>query len=169
MKNNYFNLLILSLFIWGFSSCASSENTVEILEEAKKVKEDTPKVSNGWIQIGSQKFEMVFTCYKTQLGEVAALGNGEDPQTGEVTEALIQAFIGKPYVVLLKNGSTMFEASLNKPLDLSVNGLEITAGAISWEKNLDLDTTYGEVAGFGSLFVYCGQFESDVLEERFSN
>ncbi|HAQ04980.1 MAG TPA: hypothetical protein DCQ88_09230, partial [Acidimicrobiaceae bacterium] len=115
MKNNYFNLLILSLFIWGFSSCASSENTVEISEEAKKVKEDTPKVSNGWIQIGSQKFEMVFTCYKTQLGEVAALGNGEDPQTGEVTEALIQAFIGKPYVVLLKNGSTMFEASLNKP------------------------------------------------------
>ena len=150
MKNNYFNLLILSLFIWGFSSCASSENTVEISEEAKKVKEDTPKVSNGWIQIGSQKFEMVFTCYKTQLGEVAALGNGEDPQTGGVTEALIQAFIGKPYVVLLKNGSTMFEASLNKPLDLSVNGLEITAGAISWEKNLDLDTTYGEAAGLGS-------------------
>ena len=66
VKNNYLRLLIVLFLIWVFSSCASSENTVEKLEENQKVKEETPEVSNGWIQIGSQKFEMVFTCYKTK-------------------------------------------------------------------------------------------------------
>lgn len=169
VKNNYLRLLIALFLIWVFSSCASSENTVEKLEQNQKVKEETPEVSNGWIQIGSQKFEMVFTCYKTKLGEVAAIGNGEDNKTGENIEALIQAFEGKPYVGLLKNGSTIFEASLNETLDLSVDDFEITAGAISWQKNLDLETGYSEVAGFGSLFVKCEKFESDLLEEKFSN
>ena len=77
VKNNYLRLLIALFLIWVFSSCASSENTVEKLEENQKVKEETPEVFNGWIQIGSQKFEMVFTCYKTKLGEVAAIGNGD--------------------------------------------------------------------------------------------
>ena len=169
VKNNYFQLFILPLLIWVFSSCASSENTVEMLEETKQVEEENTKVFNGWVQIGNQKFEMAFTCYETKLGETTAIGNGEDPKTRESAEALVQVFTGKPYVGLLKNGSTMFEASLNEPLDLSINGFEITAGAISWQKNLDLETTYGEFAGFGSLFIDCKQFESDLLEEKFSN
>ena len=169
VKNNYLRLLILFFLIWIFSSCASSKITVEKLEETQKVKEENLEASNGWIQIGSQKFEMTFTCYKTKLGEVAAIGNREDTKTGESTEALIQAFAGKPYVGLLKNGSTIFEASLNETLDLSVDDFEITAGAISWQKNLDLETGYSEVAGFGSLFVKCEKFESDLLEEKFSN
>ena len=168
VKNNYFQLFILPLLIWGFSSCASSENTVEMLEETQQFEEENTKVFNGWVQIGSQKFEMAFTCYKTKLGEVAAIGHGEDFKTKESAEVLIQAFIGKPYVGLLKNGSTIFEASLNEPLDLSVNDFEITAGAISWQKNLDLETKYGEFVGFGSLFVNCKQFEKDLLEEKFS-
>ena len=63
----------------------------------------------------------------------------------------------------------MFEASLNETLDLLVDNFEITAGAISWQKNLDLETGYSEVAGFGSLSVNCEKFESDLLEEKFSN
>jgi len=169
VKNNYVYLLVLPLLIWTFSSCTRSENVVKTLEETEEFIEESPKLSNGWIQIGSKNVEMTFTCYETQLGEVEAIGNGEDPETGESTEALIQAFIGKPYVGLLKDGSTMFEASLNEPLDISVNGFEITAGAISWQKNLDLQTAYGEAAGFGSLFVECEKFESDPLEEKFSN
>ena len=125
VKNNYVHLLVLPLLIWTFSSCARSENVVKTVEETEEFKEESPKSSNGWIQIGSKNVEMTFTCYETQLGEVAAIGNGEDPETGESTEALIQAFIGKPYVGLLKNGSTMFEASLNEPLDISVNGFDL--------------------------------------------
>ena len=168
VKNNY-KLFILPLFIWAFSSCSSSENTVEILEETQQFEVENTKVSNGWVQIGNQKFEMTFTCYKTKLGETAAMGYGQDSKTKESAEVLIQAFTGKPYVGLLKNGSTIFEASLSEPLDLSVNDFEITAGAISWEKNLDLETKYGEFAGFGSLFVDCKQFENDLLEEKFNN
>ena len=168
VKNNYIQLFILPLLIWAFSSCSSSENTVEILEETQQFEVENIKVSNGWVQIGNQKFEMAFTCYKTKLGEVAAIGRGEDSKTKESAEVLIQAFTGKPYVGLLKNGSTIFEASLNEPLDLSVNDFEITAGAISWQKNLDLETKYGEFVGFGSLFVNCKQFENDLLEEKFS-
>jgi hypothetical protein len=168
VKNNYIQLFILPLFIWAFSSCSSSENTVEVLEETQQFEVENTKVSNGWVQIGNQKFEMAFTCYKTKLGEVAAIGYGEDSKTKESAEVLIQAFTGRPYVGLLKNGSTIFEASLNEPLDLSVNDFEITAGAISWQKNLDLETKYGEFVGFGSLFVNCKQFENDLLEEKFS-
>jgi len=168
VKNNYIQLFTLPLLIWAFSSCSSSENTIEILEETQQFEVENTKVSNGWVQIGNQKFEMAFTCYKTKLGEVAAIGHGEDAKTKESAEVLIQAFTGRPYVGLLKNGSTIFEASLNEPLDLSVNDFEITAGAISWQKNLDLETKYGEFVGFGSLFVNCKQFEKDLLEEKFS-
>jgi len=168
VKNNYIQLFTLPLLIWAFSSCSSSENTIEILEETQQFEVENTKVSNGWVQIGNQKFEMAFTCYKTKLGEVAAIGHGEDAKKKESAEVLIQAFTGRPYVGLLKNGSTIFEASLNEPLDLSVNDFEITAGAISWQKNLDLETKYGEFVGFGSLFVNCKQFEKDLLEEKFS-
>jgi len=169
MKSNCVRIFLLPLAVWAFSSCASSENTVAVSEETQQFEEDTIKVSNGWVQIGNQKFEMTFTCYKTKLGETAAMGYGQDLKTNESAEVLIQAFTGKPYVGLLKNGSTIFEASLSEPLDLSVNDFEITAGAISWEKNLDLETKYGEFAGFGSLFVDCKQFENDLLEEKFNN
>ena len=85
VKNNY-KLFILPLFIWAFSSCSSSENTVEILEETQQFEVENTKVSNGWVQIGNQKFEMAFTCYKTKLGEVAAIGYGEDSKTKESAE-----------------------------------------------------------------------------------
>ncbi len=67
VKNNYIQLFILPLLIWAFSSCSSSENAVEILEETQQFEEENTKVSNGWVQIGNQKFEMAFTCYKTKL------------------------------------------------------------------------------------------------------
>ena len=61
VKNNYFQLFILPLLIWVFSSCASSENTVEMLEETHQIEEENTKVINGWVQIGNQKFDMAFT------------------------------------------------------------------------------------------------------------
>ena len=69
---------------------------------------------------------------------------------------------------MLKNLSIIMEASVTGSLDLSVNVFEITAGAIRWQKNLELESKYGEFVGFGSLFVNCKQFENDLLEEKFS-
>ena len=51
VKNNYFQLFVLPLLIWVFSSCASSENTVEMLEETQQFEEENTKVINGWVQI----------------------------------------------------------------------------------------------------------------------
>ena len=102
VKNNYFQLFILPLLIWVFSSCATSENTVEILEETQQVEEENIKVFNGWIQIGNQKFDMEFACYENKLGETTAIGNGENLKTRESAEALVQVFTGKPYVGLLR-------------------------------------------------------------------
>ena len=169
MRKFFSFVFFLPLILWVCLSCAKSEEKVETFIEINKLEEERLESPNGWIQIGPETFELVFKCYKNQLGEAAAIGTGEDPDTGESVEALIQGFTGRPYVGLLKNGLTMFEASLNEPLDLSINGFEITAGAISWQKNLDLETTYGDFAGFGSLFIDCKQFESDLLEEKFGN
>ena len=37
---------------------------------------------------------------------------------------------------------------------------KITAGAIRWQKGLDLETGEGESAGFGALFVDCLTYQS---------
>ena len=67
------------------------------------------------------------------------------------------------------NGSTMFESSLNETLDISVDGYEIKSDVITWQKDIDLQSAYGESVGFGSLFVQCEKFEADLLEEKMNN
>ena len=166
MRKFYSLVFFLPLIFWVFSSCAKSEEKVETLIEINKLEEERLESPNGWIQIGPETFELVFKCYKNQLGEAAAIGTGEDPDTGESVEALIQGFTGRPYVGLLKNGLTMFEASLKERLDISLDDLEIKSGPISWQKNIDLESSYGESAGYGSFFIKCEQFEKDLLEEK---
>jgi len=172
VRKKYFYLFILPLMFWPFFSCASSENMIETTTQTTQTTQ--PKVEksefpNGWIQIGTDTFRLVFKCYKNQLGEPVAIGTTTDSSTGESVEALIQVFEGKPYVGVLKNGSTMFESSLNETLDISVDGYEIKSDVITWQKDIDLQSAYGESVGFGSLFVQCEKFEADLLEEKMNN
>jgi hypothetical protein len=124
-----------------------------------------PEVAtNGWIQIGDLTLDLEFSCYSPGAGDVAAIGVGRHPDGGQPVEALIQGFLGQPYVGLTIGGSVRYEASLDGPLEVFVHDGTISAGAIEWVRGLDLDSGVGERLGYGAVFVSCGEYVHDLPE-----
>jgi hypothetical protein len=97
-------------------------------------------------------------------GDVAAIGVGEHPDSGEWIEALIQGFLGQPYVGLRVGASTRYEAALDEPLNVYVRDDTISVGAIRWERDLDLASGVGEPAGYGTVLVACTDYEAELPE-----
>ncbi|MEC9000650.1 MAG: hypothetical protein VYC56_10300 [Actinomycetota bacterium] len=120
--------------------------------------------TNGWVQVGDRSFDLSFTCYSPGAGDVAALGVGEHPESGQHVEALIQGFLGQPYVGLTIGGSVRYEASLDGPLEVFAHDGTISAGAIEWVRGLDLDSGVGERIGYGAVFVSCEEYVHDLPE-----
>ena len=121
-------------------------------------------VTNGWVQVGDQSFDMEFICYSPGAGDVTAIGVGRHPDSGQPVEALIQGFLGQPYVGLTIAGSVRYEASLDAPLEVFVHDGTISAGAIEGMRGLDLDSGVGERIGYGAVFVSCGEYVHDLPE-----
>ena len=92
------------------------------------------------------------------------LGVGEHPESGQHVEALIQGFLGQPYVGLTIGGSVRYEASLDGPLEVFAHDGTISAGAIEWVRGLDLDSGGGERIGYGAVFVSCEEYVHDLPE-----
>jgi hypothetical protein len=120
--------------------------------------------TNGWIQVGDLTLDLEFSCYSPGAGDVAAIGVGRHPDGGQPVEALIQGFLGQPYVGLTIVGSVRYEASLDGPLEVFVHDGTISAGAIEWVRGLDLDSGVGERLGYGAVFVSCGEYIHDLPE-----
>lgn len=147
-------------------SCGgSADDAVEIVDTAGT---SVPMVltvpTNGWVQVGTETFDLVFTCYAAGDGDVAAIGVGEDSSTGERVEALIQGFLGQPYLGVTVGSSIRYEASLEEPLEVYVHDDTISAGAVRWERNMDLESGGGVVVGYGAVFVECASYESRLPE-----
>ena len=115
---------------------------------------------NGWIQVGGLTLDLAFTCFAPGAGDVVAVGVGEHPVSGEEVKALVQGFLGRPYVGVMVGDQVMFEAALDDPLDVYLHDDKITAGAVRWQKGLDLESGQGESSGFGAIFVDCPGYES---------
>ena len=119
-----------------------------------------PVPDNGWIQVGGLTLDLAFTCFAPGAGDVVAGGVGEHPVSGQEVTALVQGFLGRPYVGVMVGDELMFEAALDDPLEVYVHDNKITAGAVRWQKGLDLESGQGEQAGFGAVFVDCPGYES---------
>ena len=119
-----------------------------------------PVPDNGWIQVGGLTLDLAFTCFAPGAGDVVAVGVGEHPVSGQEVKALVQGFLGRPYVGVMVGDEVMFEAALDDPLDVYLHDDKITAGAVRWQKGLDLESGQGEQAGFGAVFVDCPGYES---------
>ena len=119
-----------------------------------------PVPDNGWIQVGGLTLDLAFTCFAPGAGDVVAVGVGEHPVSGREVMALVQGFLGRPYVGVIVGGEVMFEAALDDPLEVYVHDNKITAGAVRWQEGLDLESGRGEPAGFGAVFVDCSGYES---------
>ena len=120
--------------------------------------------TNGWVQVGDRSFDLAFTCYSPGAGDVAAIGVGEHPESGQHVEALVQGFLGQPYVGLTIGGSVRYEASLDGPLDVFAHDGTISAGAIEWVRGLDLESGVAERIGYGAVFVSCAEYVHDLPE-----
>jgi len=143
---------------------SATEPTVDRSEVVTSTTTIPQMVTNGWVQVGDQSFDMEFTCYSPGPGDVAAIGVGRHPDSGQPVEALIQGFLGQPYVGLTIGGSVRYEASLDAPLEVFVHDGTISAGAIEWMRGLDLDSGVGERIGYGAVFVSCGEYVHDLPE-----
>ena len=121
-------------------------------------------VTNGWVQVGELTFDLAFTCYAPGPGDVVAIGVGEHPESGQHVEALIQGFLGQPYVGVTVGGSVRYEATLDGPLEVFVHDGTISAGAIEWTRGLDLGSGLGERVGYGAVFVSCEDYVHDLPE-----
>ena len=119
-----------------------------------------PVSDNGWIQVGGLTLDLAFTCFAPGAGDVVAVGVGVHPVSGLDVKALVQGFLGRPYVGVMVGGEVMFEAALDDPLEVYVLDNKITAGAVRWQEGLDLESGQGEPAGFGAVFVDCPGYES---------
>ena len=119
-----------------------------------------PVPDNGWVQVGGLTLDLAFTCFAPGAGDVVAVGVGVHPVSGLDVKALVQGFLGRPYVGVMVGGDVMFEAALDDPLEVYVHDNKITAGAVRWQEGLDLESGQGEPAGFGAVFVDCPGYES---------
>jgi len=119
-----------------------------------------PVPDNGWVQVGGLTLDLAFTCFAPGAGDVVAVGVGVHPVSGLDVKALVQGFLGRPYVGVMVGGEVMFEAALDDPLEVYVHDNKITAGAVRWQEGLDLESGRGEPAGFGAVFVDCPGYES---------
>ena len=137
---------------------------VTVESSTTAVVSETEVPTNGWIQVGDRSFDLAFTCYSPGAGDVTAIGVGEHPESGQQVEALIQGFLGQPYVGLTIGGSVRYEASLDGPLEVFVHDGTISAGAIEWIRGLDLESGVGERIGYGAVFVSCGEYLHDLPE-----
>lgn len=120
--------------------------------------------TNGWVQVGDQTFDLFFTCYSPGAGDVAAIGVGEAASSGQHVEALIQGFLGQPYVGVTVGESILYESMLEGSLEVFVHDGTISAGAIEWTRGLDLESGRGERVGYGAVFVSCAEYIHDLPE-----
>ena len=166
-------VLSVALLLAAVSCGTGGQETTEtlqpeaILSTSTSVTTTPPVVTgptNGWVQVGGQTFNLLFTCYAPTAGDVAAIGVGEHPDSGEWIEALIQGFLGQPYVGLRVGASTRYEAALDEPLNVYVRDDTISVGAIRWERDLDLASGVGEPAGYGTVLVACTDYEAELPE-----
>lgn len=140
------------------------EPTTTTVEPEPEPEPDPGVVTNGWVQVGYQTFDLAFTCYAPGPGDVVAIGVGGHPDSGQHIEALIQGFLGQPYVGVTVGGSVLYEATLDGPLEVFVHDGTISAGAIEWTRGLDLESGLGERVGYGAVFVSCEEYEHDLPE-----
>jgi hypothetical protein len=161
-------LVLLVVALLAVSCAGSADESDDAVEEATTTTMTATTVTtvptNGWVQVGTETFDLVFTCYAAGAGDVAAIGVGENAGTGEQVEALVQGFLGQPYLGVTVGSSIRYEASLEEPLEVYVHDDTISAGAVRWERDLDLESGGGDVVGYGAVFVECASYEKRLPE-----
>lgn len=120
-------------------------------------------VSVGHVTIGSTQYDFAFECWAAGAGDILALGVGEDPDSDEPTQVIVQAFFGQPYVSVLVGEDRILELAIDKPADLFVQSDTIRGSALRFV-DAEGSAGVGESVGLGSVTVECDSFAPGLPE-----
>ena len=121
-----------------------------------------PPRSEGTVEIGDTRYRFTVGCQELGAGEVIVVGTGEDRGSGAAVELYLQAFLGDPYIGVRLADGTLFEPSLDSPLDLYVQEDVIRASAIRFVRDLDLETGTATEVGFGAVEIHCYEYTNEL-------
>lgn len=110
--------------------------------------------STGHITIESVRYEFAFECYAAGAGDILALGVGDAPETGDPTQAIVQAFLGQTYVAILIGDAQVLELAIDRPARLFVQGEMIRGSALRFVDSVG-SAGVGEEIGLGTVSVSC--------------
>ena len=119
--------------------------------------------SEGTITIGAIDYGFAFECYAAGAGDILALGIGSDPETGEETQAIVQAFLGQAYVAVLQGSDRVQELAVDQPAELFVQGEAIRGSALRFVDSAGTPGV-GEELGLGAVSVDCNGFAPGLPE-----
>jgi len=124
--------------------------------------------SEGHITIGATRYDFAFECFAAGAGDILALGIGDDPETGEPTQVVVQAFLGQPFVAVLIGESRVLELGIEDPAELFVQGDMIRGSALRFVDAAG-SAGVGEAIGLGTVTVACQGFAPGLPEDYIIN
>ena len=124
----------------------------------------TLPASVGIVEVAGSRHEIEATCYAPGAGEVLAIG-ATTTDDGRI-EVYLQAFPGAPYLGISVIGdgtdTVVYEAAIDRPLDIAYDADILRVDDIALVTDLDLDTGEGIGAGTGSVVVECRAYETEL-------
>jgi hypothetical protein len=120
----------------------------------------TPSV--GIVEVAGESHEIEATCYAPGAGEVLAVGVAAT-DAGRI-EVYLQAFLGAPYlgISVMGDDTVVYEAAIDRPLDISYEGDVLRVDDIALVTDLDLESGTSVDAGVGSVVVECRAYEAEL-------
>lgn len=144
------------------TTTVSPTTTLDVVTTIRRVPA-SELTSEGFITVGEDQYNFSFECYAAGAGDILALGVGVDPETSETTQAIVQAFLGQPYVAVFVGDRAIRELAIDQPAELFVQGDNIVGSALRF---VDVVETagVGEELGLGSVSVGCASFAPGLPE-----
>lgn len=112
--------------------------------------------SPGTITIDGRDLEFAFECYSEGAGDVLAIGVGTSEGRATSAQAIVQAFVGSPYVAVLE-GDVVYELAIDRPAELFVQNSVIQGSALRFVEAAG-SPGQGADAVLGSVGVDCQGF-----------
>ena len=137
-------------------STAPPTTQLEVVTTIRRVPSDE-LASVGHVTVGSVQYDFAFECWAAGAGDILALGVGEDPESNEPTQAIVQAFFGQAYVSVLIGDSRVVELAIDQPADLFVQSDTIRGSALRFV-DAEGAAGVGESLGLGTVTVECEGF-----------
>ena len=140
----------------------TTDTTTEPDEPGSTTTTTSVPPSIGVVEVAGQTHEIEATCYAPGAGEVLAIGS--TTTDGQRIEVYLQAFLGAPYlgVSVTDESTVVYEASLDRPLEISYEADVLRVDDVPLVTDLDLETGAGIDAGTGSVVVECRSYEAEL-------